>query len=92
MNDNYYSPITYDMLQLMNFDDFLVTADADSEALAEYIGEAKELVVFIDISKMWASGFDAKEILAELHESTGFESADRLYSNGFSDVYLMEDR
>ena len=92
MNDNFYSPITYDMLQLMNFEDFLVTADAKSEALAEYVGEAEELVVFIDISKVWASGFDAGEVLSALHESTGFESADRLYSNGFSDVYLMEDR
>lgn len=92
MNDNYYSPITYDMLQLMNFDDFIVTADTKSEALRDYIGQARELVVFIDISKVWASGFDAQEVLAGLGESTGFESVTSLYCNGFSDVYLMEDK
>lgn len=90
VNDNFYSPITYDMLQLLNFEDFMVTADTDSQALMNYIGEADELVVFIDISKVWASGFDAQEVLDGLRASTGFESASRLYSNGFSDVYLME--
>lgn len=92
MNDNFYSPITYDMLQLLNFEDFLVAADTGSDAVREYIGEAEELVVFIDISKVWASGYDAQEVLAGLGESTGFETTTRLYSNGFSDVYLMEDK
>ena len=92
INNNFYSPITYDMLQLLNFEDFLVAADTGSDALRDYIGDAHELVVFIDISKVWASGFDAREVLDGLHESTGFESANRLYSNGFSDVYLMEDK
>ena len=90
MNDNFYSPITYDMLQLLTFEDFLVTADTGSDALREYIAEAEELVVFIDISKVWASGFDSEEILSGLCESTGFEKITSLYSNGFSDVYLME--
>ena len=92
MNDNYYSPITYDMLQLLHFEDFLVAAETDSPAITEYVGDAEEIVVFIDISKVWASGFDAREVLDGLHESTGFESANRLYSNGFSDVYLLEVR
>lgn len=92
MNDNYYSPITYDMLQLLNFQDFIVTADTSSEAMLEYIGESDKAVVFIDISKVWASGYDADEVLAGLCESTGLESVRNLYSNGFSDVYLLEDK
>ena len=92
VNDNFYSPITYDMLQLLNFEDFLVTADTSSPALKEYAGDAERMVVFIDISKVWASGFDAREVLDGLCESMGFESADRLYCNGFSDVYILEDK
>ena len=79
------------MLQLMNFDEFFVTNDTSSEAMLDYIGDAKEMVVFIDISKQWSSGYDAKEIVAELEESTEFTKAQSLYSNGFSAVYLLKN-
>ena len=90
IDDNYFSPITYDMLQLMNFNDFLVTNDTDSKALLDYLGGADEAVVFIDISKEWASGYDAEEILAGLEESTGYTEQTALYSNGFSAVHLLK--
>lgn len=90
IDDNYFSPITYDMLQLMTFDDFLVTNDTGSKALLDYLGGADEAVVFIDISKEWASGYDAEEILAGLEESTGYTEQTALYSNGFSAVYLLK--
>lgn len=90
IDDNFFSPITYDMLQLMIFDDFLVTNDTASEAMLDYIGSAGELVVFVDISREWASGYDAEEVIAGLEESTGFNTASELYSNGFSAVYLLE--
>lgn len=89
IDDNYFSPITYDMLQLMLFDDFLVTNDTESEAMLDYIGSAGEAVVFIDISKQWASGYDDGKVVAELCESTGLCEAEALYSNGFSAVYLL---
>ena len=65
--------------------------DPASSQLLDYIGEAERCVVFIDISKYWSSGFDAQTVLEELLQSTGFETAKPLYSNGFSDVYLMEE-
>ena len=89
IDDNFYSPITYDMEQLLTFDDLLVTNDPASEALRQYIGSSPETVVFIDISKDWASGYDSEEILPELMESTGYTASTPLYSNGFSDVYLL---
>ena len=52
------------MLQLMNFDDFLVTNNTASPAMLNYIGGADETVVFIDISKQWSSGYDAEKIIA----------------------------
>lgn len=92
IDDNYFSPITYDLLQLMNFDDFLVTNDTRSAAMLDYIGSAEETVVFIDISKQWASGYDADEVISALEESTGFADAQALYSNGFSAAYLLKNR
>lgn len=89
MDDNYSSPLTYDMLQLMIFDELLVTNDTSSEAMLDYIGQSDEAVVFIDISKDWASGYDSDEVLAGLTESTGLKVVTPLYSNGFSDVYVL---
>ena len=91
MDDNYPAPITFDMLQLMVFEDFLITADTDSPAIADYLDGRGRMVVFIDLSEFWSSGFDAEEVLDGLSRSTGFENITPLYSNGFSDVYLMED-
>lgn len=89
IDDNYFSPITFDMLQLMCFDDFLVTNDTASDTMLNYIGNAEETVVFIDISKQWASGYDDASVVAQLEESTGYTDAEKLYSNGFSAVYLL---
>lgn len=88
-NDNYRAPLTYDLLQLMIFDDFIVVNDADSPALSEYLGESGEAVVFIDNSAYWSSGYVNEDILAGLEAGPGY-SADRLlYSNGFSSVFLL---
>lgn len=90
IDDNYFSPITYDMLQLLTFDDLLVTNNTASETMLDYINGADELIVFIDINREWASGYDAEAILDGLEESTGLSSAAPLYSNGFSAVYLLK--
>jgi len=89
IDDNYYSPIMYDMGQLLIFDDFLVTDDPASGEMLDYIGNSPETVVFIDISKDWASGYDSEEIIPKLKASTGYTNVTPLYSNGFSDVYLL---
>lgn len=91
MDDNFSSPLTYDMLQLMLFDDFIVTNDTDSQAMKDYVGDSDEAVLFIDISKVWASGYDADKVLEEICRNTPFDSDKTvpLYSNGFSDVYVL---
>ncbi len=89
IDDNFSSPLTYDMLQLMIFDDVLVTNNSSSEAMLDYIGTSGEAVVFIDISKDWASGYDAEKVTGELVKNTGLTQITPLYSNGFSDVYVL---
>ena len=91
IDNNYSSPLTYDMLQLMIFDDLIVTNNTSSEAMLDYIGDAQETVVFIDISKDWASGYNSEEVLEQLRLSTGYTVVTPLYCNGFSDVYLLSE-
>ncbi len=91
IDNNYSSPLTYDMLQLMIFDDLIVTNNTSSEAMLNYIGDARETVVFIDISKDWASGYNSEEVLEQLRLSTGYTVITPLYCNGFSDVYLLSE-
>lgn len=88
-NDNYRAPLTYDLLQLMIFDDFIVVNDADSPALSEYMGGSGEAVVFIDNSAYWSSGYVNEDILAGLEDGPGYRADRLLYSNGFSSVYLV---
>lgn len=90
-NDNYRAPLTYDLLQLMIFDDFINVNDASSAALADYIGGEREIVVFIDNSGYWSSGYKNEDILADLEANCGLSEAKALYSNGFSSVYLVAE-
>ena len=87
----YYAGVTQDMLQLMLFDDVLITDDPSSPALAEYLehSDSDEVVVYIDIDSMWGSGFDAKTMLSSLEDHAGLEQAEHLYHYALSDTYLM---
>ena len=91
-DNNYFSPITEDMQQLMKFDEVFVTADPDSEALRDYLTrfpDAEEAVVYIDSSKFWSSGFEPEDILPRLLENTAFTAFDHLYTTGLSRTYLL---
>ena len=87
----YYAGVTQDMLQLMTFKEVYVTGDPASPALSAYLERAGsgELVVYIDISDMWGSGFDAETMLEELEEGTGYREAEHLYQYALSDTYLL---
>ena len=87
----YFAGVTQDMLQLMAFDDVYVTEDPDSEGLRDYLEaeDADELVVYIDVSAMWGSGFQPKEILEALKASTGYSNAEELYRYALSDTFVV---
>jgi len=91
MTDDYFAPVTQDLLQLMNFEEVFLTDRADSTALGSYLSSANsdECVVYIDISKFWSSGFDSEEMLSELLENTEYTKYENLYQNGLSDTYLL---
>ena len=91
MTDDYFAPVTQDLLQLLAFDDVFLTGDPDSAALDAYLGarESESCVVYIDVSPFWSSGFDPDEMLPALLESTEYESSSLLYENELSATYLL---
>lgn len=96
VSNEYFSPLTQDLLQLAQFRDFLVVKNCASPALAEYLGDADSAVLYIDTSKNWSSGFDADEVTARFGESTGLSHCEPLYtydyegSGGLSTACLMK--
>ena len=92
LDDNYFAPLTEDLEQLLYFDEVFVTGDPASPALKTYLegfDDAREAVVYIDVSAFWSSGFNAQETLAALLEQTDFTSARHLYTTGLSETYLL---
>lgn len=91
MTDDYFPPVTQDLLQLLAFDEIFVTGDPDSPALDRYLesADADECVVYIDVSVFWSSGFDPDVMLPALLESTEYSDSSLLYENGLSVTYLL---
>lgn len=87
--DNYFEPITQDLMQLMYFDDFYVTDQEHMTDIIPYVGDADSFVAYIDISEFWSSGYDAEELLSELMQNTGVTRAELLYQNGLSVTYVL---
>ena len=87
----YYSGVTQDMLQLMQFEDVFVTGDPASPSLAEYLDSrnSDECIVYIDVSEFWGSGFNAPETLDSLLSETDYTSFEPLYSYALSNTYLI---
>jgi len=91
MTDNYFPPVTQDLIQLLYFDDVFFTGDPDSPALDRYLAQADAdaCVVYIDISVFWSSGFDPEVMVPQLLASTDYTDSSLLYANGLSRTYLL---
>ena len=89
LSENHFEPITQDLLQLMNFEEFYVTDEKSLDKALDYIGQAQEAVVYIDISEFWSSGYDDEAIIESFAETSDFDTAEVLYQNGLSTTYLL---
>ena len=91
LTDNYFPPVTQDLIQLLYFDDVFFTGDPDSPALDRYLEarDADECVVYVDISVFWSSGFDPEVMLPAMIESTDYTDGSLLYANGLSETWLL---
>ncbi len=88
-SDEHFEPITEDLLQLLNFDEFYVTDQESFDGMLAYVGGAEEVVVYIDISSFWSSGYDADAILRRLARETPYKNAEPLFTTGLSATYLI---
>ena len=88
-SENHFEPITQDLLQLLSFDEFYVTDEKSIDNALDYIGNADEAVVYIDISVFWSSGYDAEAIIENISRISDFDSAEVLYQNGLSTTYVI---
>ncbi len=84
-----FVPMTEDLIQLLIFPEVYVTDDKNFDGMLTYVGDADEVVVYIDISEFWSSGYDAEEILARLAAETDFRTAVPLFETGLSTTWLI---
>lgn len=89
--DNYSSPLTQDLLQLIRLEDVFVTADPASQALADYLAgrDTRECLVYIDTNSYWTDGYVPKKLLPEILENTDYTAWEHLYDYGLSSAYLF---
>lgn len=87
--DNYFSPMTQDLLQLLHFEDFYVTDENGCREMLDYLGDSEEFVAYIDISEYWASGYSPETIIENIRDNTDYDRAELLYQNGLSATYVI---
>lgn len=86
---NKFAAMTADYTQLLRFEDVFATSDANSADMLAYVGDAEELVVFIDVNGEWSSGISPEEVLPVLEEETGLTDAELILNNTLSNVYVL---
>ena len=88
-SDDHFEPLTEDLIQLLTFDEVYVTDDRDLAPMLAYVGDADEIVVYIDTSAFWSSGYDADAILSRIRAETDYKQAEELFTTGLSTTYVI---
>ena len=57
--------------------------------MLDYVGDADKVVVYIDTSRFWSSGYDAQAILDRIAAESDFDRAEELFTTGLSTTYLI---
>ena len=91
--DNYENaPLTQDLMELSRFQGLYVMPEEKIEQIQEILKgkDTKDgLVVYVDTSEFWSSGYDSGEVMEKLKEETGAEGYRFLYSNVLSETYVL---
>ena len=77
------------MIQLLTFPEVYVTDQKSLEPMRDYVGDADEVVVYIDVSKFWSSGYDADALVRRIADETDYKQAEALFTTGLSTTYLI---
>ncbi|MBS6396201.1 MAG: glycosyltransferase family 39 protein [Clostridiales bacterium] len=92
LNANEKASLTQDMLQLIEFKEVYITNNFVSEKTKNYLEKmdtSEGIILYIDVSEEWGSGFDSEKICNEIAENTEFETCELLCSFSFSETYLL---
>ena len=84
-----FVPMTEDLIQLLIFPEVYVTDEDNLTGVRDYLGNAEEAVLYIDISKFWSSGYDAEAVLRRIAAQTDYKTAVPLFETGLSTTYLI---
>ena len=84
-----FVPITEDLIQLLTFPEVYVTDQESLEPMRKYVGQADEVVVYIDVSEFWSSGYDSAALLRRIADETDYKQAEQLFVTGLSETYLI---
>ena len=76
-------------MQLLIFPEVYVTDQQSLDPMRDYVGNADEIVVYIDTSVFWSSGYDADALLKRIAEETDYDKAEELFTTGLTTTYLL---
>lgn len=84
--------VTQEALSLMQVKEVYCTDITNAENF-DSILEGKDVsngvVVWIDTSKVWSSGYNSKKILETISNNSDFDNSKRLYKYGLAEAYLV---
>lgn len=92
LDNDYDASITQDMLQLIKFPEIFITDDFLCEDTEKYLKKSdirKGIILYIDVSEDWSSGYDSEKVLKEIVNRTEFRQYELLCSFSFSETYLL---
>ncbi len=84
-----FVPMTEDLIQLLRFPEVYVTDQESLAPMLDYVGDAEEVVVYIDVSEFWSSGYDAEALLARIAAETDYKEAEELFTTGLSTTCVI---
>ena len=92
VDNNYSSPLTENLFQLMMFKDFIVVNDVHSKSVKSYIQENQhneKVVLYVDKNRFFSSGYKTEEVLENINKNSEYKNNRYLYSNYSVDVYVL---
>ena len=84
-----FMPMTEGLIQLLTFPEVYVTDQQSLVPMRDYVGDADEVVVYIDTSRFWSSGYDADALLRRIADETDYGRAEELFTTGLTTTYLI---
>ena len=90
-DDNYFAPVTADILQLLKYDEFLVFNDPESERFKDYISNSDSYIAYLDNSWYWSGGVYYELVRHALGEASGYRDSELVYEHGLSITYVFRE-